>query len=94
MSLCRQQFLIKIFCVILLHRTHRCHLQEFVTVIHLNAERFKGTHHFIHIGNDWFVFTLELGKEVLFEYSVKTQFHHFGIDHHKFEICRMHLEKQ
>ena len=77
--------------IVFLKIPHHGRLQQFVTLVHLNAQGVQGVNYLVGVGNNGLIVPRQLGQEVPFNGVVKGQFYLFGVHQHKLYLCRMLL---
>ena len=57
--------------------------EQVVSIVHLNAERIQGAHHFLGVGNDGIFFARKFSQEMPLDVSVDAELYFFGVDQHR-----------
>ena len=91
MSLLRIQATVDKLFIIFFNVTHMRHFQQIIACIHFHANRIQGLHNLRYVCNNRFTTIGKLGKEMIFNNRIDTEFHFFRIDQNKFQFGRMFL---
>jgi len=94
MSLFRIQLTVDKLLIIFLNIAHVCSFQQVVTGIHFHTDWIQRLHYLGYIRNDSIFPIGQLGKEVMFNHRIDTEFNFLRVYQHKLQFSRMLLIKQ